>query len=180
MSNYAIRKKSCRPLMLASALALGSGVALAESDKEIQEKALKAREMTHEQHQSHQAEQKALDSRGQFRGVFYGYLPCAEKDCAGFKMTLSLNQKNNYLLVTQYARQSSRESFEKGKYSWDESNRKLVLNPRQDGGIVRQFRIEDASTLVHLNADGTLPAGDKDDYSLRRSDAANNREMHIH
>ncbi|NJA07613.1 copper resistance protein NlpE [Methylococcaceae bacterium WWC4] len=156
-------------------------VAWAESDMQLQEKALKAREMSRHQEQGvdHSAHAAPADETGGFRGVFYGYLPCKEKDCDGFKMTLSLKPKSNYLLVTQYARESSREYYDKGKYAWDDKSRTLLLTSKKDESV-RKFTIQDDSTLVLLNSDGKPMAGDQDDYTLRRSDKAKSREVHIH
>ena len=70
--------------------------AWAESDKELQEKALKARELNKQGGMDHSAH-GVEDEANRFRGVFYGYLPCEEEGCNGLKMTLSLNAKKRYL-----------------------------------------------------------------------------------
>lgn len=155
------------------------GGAGAESDKEIQEKALKAREMNHAGAMDHSQHAGSEGAAGQFRGVFYGYLPCQEEGCSGLKMTLSLNAKNNYLLITQPARVFNRESFEKGKYQWDDNQGTVVLIPNTNGPA-RRLGIKDAGVLVYLSQDGKPLPGDQDRYLLERSDKANNREMHIH
>jgi hypothetical protein len=151
----------------------------AESDKQLQEKTLKAREMIHQKDMDHSAHAKIADQTEGFRGVFYGYLPCDQKDCDGFKMTLSLKQKNNYLLVTQYARASSREFYDKGKYDWDDKKNILTLTSNKDA-IKRLFSIKDEGTLVHLNNNGSPMPGSEDDYTLARSDKSKSREVHIH
>lgn len=158
-----------------------SSIAWAESDKEIQEKALKARDMTkHGDTMGHAAHEAGpAESAGKFRGVFYGYLPCHEKECSGIKMTLSLKHNNTYLLIIQPAKPYNRESFEKGRYVWDDKNAVVVLTPNKDAPA-RRLTIKDEATLVHLNSDGTTMPGDQDDYVLARSDKAGNREMHIH
>ncbi len=153
--------------------------AWAESDMQMQEKALKAREMNQQGGMDHSAHANADDASGGFRGVFYGYLPCQEENCKGLKMTLSLNQKNNYLLVIQPAKPQNRESFEKGKYVWDEGKGTLLLTPNKDAPL-RRLSIKDAGTLLYLSGDGAALPGDPDDYLLKRSDQAGNREMHIH
>jgi uncharacterized lipoprotein NlpE involved in copper resistance len=150
--------------------------ARAESDKQLQEKVLRAREMN-QQHAEHAGHENSAASNSQFRGVFYGYLPC--DDCDGIKMTLSLKQNNNYLLVIQPARESNREYFEKGKYDWNEQNGTLLLTSRKESKI-RRYRIEDAGALVQLNPDGSRVSGDQERYTLRRSDAVKSREVHIH
>lgn len=174
-----IIKKNVTVIVFAACLA-SLNAAQAESDMQLQEKALKAREsgrhgdMDHSAHISAGTEQTAG-----FRGVFYGYLPCKEKDCDGIKMTLSLKPKNNYLLVTQYAKESSREHYDKGKYDWDDKSHMLSLTSNKDG-TVRRYTILDESALVQLTSDGTPLAGDPEDYTLRRSDKAKSREVHIH
>ncbi len=152
--------------------------AMAESDMQIQERVLKAREMTHQQQIDHTTHISPIDKSLDFHGVFYGFLPC--NDCNGIKTTLSLKQKNNYLLVTQPARESSREYYEKGKYSWNDESQTVVLTPRNQSNT-RQYYIENEGTLIQLNSDGTRITGDQaDDYILRRSDTVKSREVHIH
>lgn len=169
-------------LIFCGALLSTLNVAWAESDMQLQEKALKARESIRHQgmdmdHSAHSND--AADQTGGFRGVFYGYLPCKEKDCDGFKMTLSLKPKSNYLLVTQYARESSREYYDKGKYDWDDKTHILTLTSNKDA-VKRLFQIQDESALVQLTSDGGAMPGKKDDYTLRRSDKSKTREVHIH
>ena len=153
--------------------------AWAESDMQLQEKALKARELTRHKDMDHSAHTKADDKTEGFRGVFYGYLPCDEKDCDGLKMTLSLKQKDNYLLVTQPAKASSREYYDKGKYTWDDKAHTLSLTSKKDGAS-QLFTIKDEATLIRLNSNGTPMPGDQDDYILQRSDKAKSRQVHIH
>jgi hypothetical protein len=171
---------SKQALSIAIAAALCASTAVwAENDMQMQEKALKAREMNQQGGMDHSAHAKADDSAGSFRGVFYGYLPCAEENCKGLKMTLSLNPKNNYLLVMQPAKPQNRESFEKGKYQWDEANKSVLLTPNKEAPQ-RRLTIKDEGTLLYLSGDGSALPGDQDDYLLKRSDKAGNREMHIH
>lgn len=152
--------------------------AKAESDKELQEKALKAREMNQSGTAvDHSAHNNPVAVGGQFRGVFYGYLPCPDPECNGIKMTLSLNAKNKYLLVIQPAKVFNRESFEKGSYEWDDLKGMLVLTPYQDVPV-RKLAIKDEGTLLYLTEESKK--GDDDRYLLQRADKAGNREMHIH
>jgi hypothetical protein len=165
-------------------IALGAWLSLlntawAESDKELAEKAAMAREAQRHGGMDHSDHGGSEAAASKYRGVFYGYLPCAEKDCNGVKMTLSLNVKNNYLLVIQPAKVLNRESFEKGKYEWDDTKRTLVLIPNTEAPR-RQLAIKDEGTLLYLSGDGGPLPGDQDDYLLKRSDQAGNREMHIH
>jgi copper homeostasis protein (lipoprotein) len=151
--------------------------AAANSDKEMQDKLLRQREALQlGEHAGHVAEA----SKGpDFKGVYYGYFPCKEEDCSGIKMTLSLKRNNNYLLVTQPAKASSREFYEKGKFTWNDNTRTVVLDPKEDIPA-KHYRIVDEATLIQLNADGSEMAGDQDDFTLRRGDTTKSREMHIH
>ncbi len=132
-----------------------------------------------QQHGEHDGHANPAGKGPDFRGVYYGYFPCKEVDCSGIKMTLSLKRNDNYLLVTQPAKPSSREFFDKGKFTWDDQTRTVILTPR-DKSSVRQYRIVDESTLIQLNPDGSPMAGDQDDYTLRRGDTVKSRELHIH
>ena len=107
MQTSIIKIRNQVALLFCGALLGTLHAAWAESDMQLQEKALKAREMSRHADMDHAAQANSEDETGGFHGVFYGYLPCKEKDCDGLKMTLSLKQKNNYLLVSQYARASS-------------------------------------------------------------------------
>jgi uncharacterized lipoprotein NlpE involved in copper resistance len=118
-----------------------------------------------------------VDEKQKFRGVYYGYLPC--EDCDGIKSTLSLKNKNNYLLVTQYAKTSTREYFEKGKYVWDDKLSRVTLTSRKDSSI-RKYHIKDEGTLILLNSDGTAMKVDQDKYTLLRGDTVKTRAVHIH
>lgn len=173
-----ITKKFVALLSLA-VLSLSSTMIWAESDMQLQEKALKARELSRHGTMDHAAHNKTEDDTGGFRGVFYGYLPCEEVDCDGLKLTLSLKQHNNYLLVTQPAKPSSREYYDKGKYNWDDASRTLSLKSKKNGES-RLFTIQDEGTLVILNNNGTTMPGDQEDYTLQRSDKTKSRQVHIH
>jgi len=151
--------------------------AMAKTDLEAQESFLRARVNSNQQNTDHAAHINPIDKSLDFHGVFYGYLPC--NDCNGIKATLSLKQNNNYLLVTQPARESSREFYEKGKYSWNDENHTVVLTSRQES-TTRQYHIENEGTLIQLNSDGARMTGEADRYILRRSDTVKSREVHIH
>ncbi len=167
------------PLIFFSMLLLALHPAMAETDQASQEKLLRARVLSNRQKSDHAAHLTPIDESQEFHGVFYGYLPC--DDCDGIKATLSLKQNSNYLLVTQPAKDSSREFYEKGKYTWDDKNQTVVLTPRQDDSTKRQYYIEDEGTLVQLNSDGMRMTGwSADRYILRRSDTVKSREVHIH
>ncbi len=159
-----------------STLLVAMNPVMAESDKQMQDKLLRQREALQ---QSEHAGHAAAASKGpDFKGVYYGYFPCKEEDCSGIKMTLSLKRNNNYLLVTQPAKPSSREFYDKGKFDWNAGTHTLVLTSNKDASK-KQYLIEDDSTLVQLNPDGSM-LGDKDDYTLRRGDTVKSREVHIH
>ena len=165
-------------LILFSTLFSAYNPVMAESDMQIQERVLKAREMLNQQNMDHATHVNPIDKSLEYHGVFYGFLPC--NDCNGIKATLSLKQKNNYLLVTQPARESSREYYEKGKYTWNDENQTVVLTPNK-ASTARQYHIDDEGTLVQLNDGGARMTGDEADrYILRRSDKVKSREVHIH
>lgn len=168
-------------LYLTLSALLGSvSLARADTDMQMQEKALKAREQSQGSTRDHAAHAPDQAEAGRFRGVFYGYLPCAEANCDGLKMTLSLNAKNNYLLVMQPAKPQNRESFEKGKYAWNDGTATLTLTPNRPVVPPRRLAIQDEGTLLYLPEDGNPAPGNRDRYLLRRSDRAENRELHIH
>jgi uncharacterized lipoprotein NlpE involved in copper resistance len=164
-------------LIFFGALLLALHPAMAKTDLAAQEGFARALAKSHQKETDHSAHMKPVDKSLEFHGVFYGYLPCS--DCDGIKATLSLKQNNNYLLVTQPARESSKEFYEKGKYSWDEEKHIVVLTARKDS-TTRQYYIEDEGTLIQLNSDGARVTGDADRYTLRRSDTVKSREVHIH
>jgi len=164
--------------LISFSILFSSSAIMAATDLTAQENYLKARIKSHEQNTDHPVHIEPMEKSLEFHGVFYGFLPCT--DCNGIKSTLSLKQKNNYLLVTQPAKESSRESYEKGKYTWNDETNTVVLTPR-DESKTRQYLIKDEGTLILLNTDGSPMKGDKSDsYTLRRSDSAKTREVHIH
>lgn len=170
--------KTHKHCALLAALLLPLNTVWANSDMQMMEQTLKAMENRKHQGMDHSQHQKGADENKVFRGVFYGYLPCSQKGCDGTKMTLSLKQKKNYLLVIQPAKASNREIFEKGKYNWDSKQGIVYLTPKK--GESRQFKIKSDATLVLLKADGSPMPGSDSDYSLQRSDSVKNRQVHIH
>ena len=151
---------------------------MAATDITAQENFAKARVKSLEKNMDHSKHFEAIDKNLDFHGVFYGYLPC--NDCNGIKSTLSLKQKNNYLLVTQPAKESSREIYEKVKYEWNEDTHTVVLTAKNTSSV-RQYQIKDEGTLILLNSDGSpMSKAKSDDYTLVRSDSAKTREVHIH
>jgi uncharacterized lipoprotein NlpE involved in copper resistance len=152
--------------------------AMAATDLEAQQGFARALAKSHQKNTNHAAHEKSSDKSLDFRGIFYGFLPC--KDCTGIKATLSLKQNNNYLLVTQPAKESSREFYEKGKYNWNDENKTLVLTPTKGGAVVRHYHIENEGTLIQLNDDGTRMINESDRYVLQSSDTVKAREVHIH
>lgn len=170
-----LKKQIC--VLLVGCLVVSSTV-IAATDFEARENLAKARVKNLQKTDDHESHENHRDESQIFRGVFFGYLPCS--DCDGVKVTLSLKQKNNYLLVTQYARQSTREYYEKGKYQWDEATKTVLLTPRKNDANKKRYHIEDAGTLIQLNEDGSRLIGDTDRYTLKRSDMVKSREVHIH
>jgi len=162
--------------ILLSTLCIAISPAMAGSDKQAMGEVQKARELAR-QGVDHSKHKGKLDESQIFHGVYYGYLPCDH--CAGIKMTLSLKNKKNYLLVTQYAQASTKEFYEKGKYIWDEKLSTVTLAPRKNGDR-RMLRIKDEATLIVLGPDGKSMKGNQDKYSLLRADKNKSREVHIH
>ena len=132
-----------------------------------------------EKHGVHSKHQKKKSTNQKYHGVFLGLLPC--KDCDGIKTTLSLKNRNNYLLVTQPAKASAREYFEKGKYSWDDETQIVTLSARKNSTI-RKYRIKD-ETLIQLSSDGTplKTTQKKTSYILRKNKMVEKSStMHMH
>jgi uncharacterized lipoprotein NlpE involved in copper resistance len=153
--------------------------AFAVTDLSAQQKFLEAKVSSHQKEGEHANHLNPVEESKKFRGVFYGFLPC--NNCNGIKATLSLKDNNNYLLVTQPAKESSREFYEKGKYIWDDEAKSVVLTPRENGASTKQYLIKDEGTLIQLNDDGQQFTGEKaNSYILRRSDTVQSREVHIH
>jgi len=147
--------------------------AMAESKMEIKEK-------DQAKHQQHKIHSKQLSEGQKYHGVFYGLLPC--KDCDGIKTTLSLKNRNNYLIVTQPAKVSAREYFEKGKYTWDDEAKTVTLTSRKDSTI-RKYRIKDEKTLVQLSSRGlSMKTNQKNtSYLLRQKKMVEkSTSMHMH
>jgi len=163
-------------LILFSVLVVSSQLAMANSDKRAMGDVQRAREKAQSKG-DHSKHEKPVDASMQFRGVYYGYLPC--KDCAGIKMTLSLKNKKNYLLVTQYAQSSNREYYDKGKYDWDDKARIVTLVSRK-GKSMRKLSIKNEGALIVLSPEGKPMEGGQDKYTLLRSDKNKSRELHIH
>ena len=119
---------------------------------------------------------KQSDKSQQFRGVYYGLLPC--KRCPGFTATLSLKNKNNYLLVTQKAQESTREFYEKGKYDWDKKSGLVTLTSRKDSSI-RKLRIKNDETLIMLSFDGIDMKNNPKKFTLIKREQQESGGMHM-
>lgn len=171
--------KKTLTLLLLSVLSVCFSPVMARSDLQIMADVQKARVNLRNKNGGHsQHDMKPVKDSEKFRGVYYGYLPC--KDCAGIKMTLSLKNKQNYLLVTQHAQTYNREYYEKGKYTWDTKTGLVTLTARKSDKI-RKFRIKDDTRLIHLTPEGKLMAkGNQEPYTLVRGDKNNARSVHIH
>ncbi|MCF7970054.1 MAG: copper resistance protein NlpE [Methylococcaceae bacterium] len=162
-------------LLLLSTFFIATNPAMAQSDKQAMEAVQKAREIT--KGIDHSAHKTLIDESQKFRGVYYGYLPCGH--CAGIKMTLSLKNKHNYLLVTQYAQESIKEYYDKGKYTWDDESRLVTLVSNKDSSVSK-YSILDEGTLLPFDADGKPRKFDQEEYTLLRADKSKSREIHIH
>lgn len=148
--------------------------AMAASEKEVIEKA-------HIMPQKHKNHSKHIADNSRYRGVYYGVHPC--KDCKGVKVTLSLKNRSNYLLVTQPAKSSAREYFEKGKYIWDDEAQIVTLTPRKNLAI-RKYQINDEKTLTELSSKGIpLTASQQNTSYVLRKDAMTKKStssIHMH
>ena len=176
MKAITIIPKQNLTLVLASVLTIAYNPAIARSDKQMMGDVQKARALS-QQKGDHSNHTEPADESQKFRGVYYGYLPC--KDCAGIKMTLSLKNKHNYLLVTQFAQASNREYYEKGKYTWDDKTRTVTLVSRKDSSV-QKYTIKDEGTLIQFDSDGKPMKANQDKYTLRRGDTVKSRAVHIH
>jgi hypothetical protein len=175
----ALQKQLIKNLILFLFSCLLSAVpAMAATDMEAQQGFARALAKNHQKQTDNGAHENHTDKSLEFHGIFYGFLPC--NDCTGIKATLSLKQNNNYLLVTQPAKESSREFYEKGKYIWNNENQTVILTPKKGGTTIRHYHIENEGTLIQLNDDGTRMNDDSDRYVLRSSDTVKSREVHIH
>ncbi|MBT7434937.1 MAG: copper resistance protein NlpE [Gammaproteobacteria bacterium] len=164
MKSLTISSNQKLTLILLSVLSVSFNPAMAKSDKQ-----------TMGDHPKHAI---PTDESQEFRGVYYGVLPCKKKDCVKMKMTLSLKNRQNYLIVTQNAQASSREFYEKGKYSWDDKSSIVTLVARKDSSI-RKFRIKNKARLVMLTPEGKPMAGEQRQYILaKREDQDKPREVH--
>ena len=161
--------KQTVPLILLSTLTFNHAMA------ESKVKPIDKSQTTHQQHKDHSAKDQP------YHGVFYGVFPC--KDCAGTKILLSLKNRNNYLLVTQPAKMSAREFFEKGKYTWDDEAKRVTLTSKK-GSKVRTYQITDEETLTELSEKGKpLISKQKDRaYVLHKRDGQpkNSGRQHAH
>jgi hypothetical protein len=115
------------------------------------------------------------DKKQHFRGVYYGALPC--RQCPGITAILSLKNKNNYLLVTQKAKESTREFFEKGKYDWNEESGLVTLTPRKNSSI-RKLRIKNDETLIMLSFDGIVMKNNPNKFTLTKREQQESGGMH--
>lgn len=176
MKTLIISLKQMLSLLLLSVLAISFNSVSANVDKDAMAEVQKARAKAR-QNSGHAKHMQPVEESQKFRGVYYGYLPC--KHCAGIKMTLSLKNKQNYLLVTQYAQASTKEFYEKGKYTWDEKSGLVTLVSRKDGKI-QELRIKDAGTLIMLSPEGKKMPGNQKQYTLLSAENSKSREVHIH
>ena len=154
-------------LILLGSLSIIFNPAMAESNIKIKKGIQNVNEKS-QKHGKHSKDTTLVDkNQKQFHGVFYGYLPC--DDCDGVQTTLSLKNKNNYLLVTQPAKASSRQFFDKGKYIWDDETNTVTLTSRKTS-IIKKYHIENEKTLFMLDAKGVPIKGKKGKFSLRKRD----------
>jgi len=110
-------------------------------------------------------------------GVYHGFIPC--DDCKGIKTTLALNPNNSYILLSQYVGKSDREIVEKGKFTWGDEKKTLVLTPR-NSTQTRQYFFGD-NMLIQLDNNGNRITGNNADrYILRRNEMSQNQATQHH
>lgn len=123
-------------------------------------------ETSEEGKQSHEAHQGA--KAREWPGIYNGFLPCA--DCIGLKMSLALNKRGSYVMITQYVGKSPRDFVEKGNYAWEEEDNTIVLTPRKKSAGKHYFLVSD-NALIKLDDNRKRVAGkDAERYILRRND----------
>lgn len=121
-------------------------------------------------HAAHHA-QTSID----WPGVYYGFTPCA--DCKGVKTSLALNGNGSYILMTQNVGKSDREFVEKGKFTWHEDTKTIILTPRNSPNSRHYLVGED--TLTQLDSNGSLITGkNADGYILRRNEQTQPQAAH--
>ncbi len=110
-------------------------------------------------------------------GIYNGFLPCA--DCIGLKMSLALNKRGSYVLITQYVGKSPRDFVEKGKFTWNAENNTVLLTSR-DKSKTHQFLVGD-DMLIQLDDKGNRISGElADRYILRRNDVTESATAPAH
>jgi copper homeostasis protein (lipoprotein) len=108
-------------------------------------------------------------------GIYYGFTPC--DGCEGIKTTLALNKNNSYMLMTQNVGQSKREIVEKGKFTWDNLTKTIVLTSR-DNSTTRQYSVAE-NMLIQLDNNGNRISGKlANRYILRRTDMTGSSTPH--
>ncbi|MGR8929243.1 MAG: copper resistance protein NlpE [Gammaproteobacteria bacterium] len=131
-----------------------------------------AEETDTKSHDGHPA-QHSLD----WPGIYLGFLPC--DDCIGTKMTLALNKRGTYVLITQYVGKSPREYVEKGTFSPGDKENTLVLTPRKSG-TAHQYLVG-KDMLIRLDDNGNRVSGEQADrYILRRNDVTDSDSSTSH
>lgn len=125
--------------------------------------------IVHDQNAHHT--QESMD----WPGIYLGFLPCP--DCIGIKTTLALNKNNNYVLMEQFIGKSDREFVEKGKFTWESSNKAITLMPRKSA--TTRLYIVGENTLTQLDSNGKPYAGEHAKrYVLHRKDVASTPQEH--
>ncbi len=81
------------------------------------------------------------------------------------------------MLMTQNVGQSKREIVEKGKFTWDDQNKIIVLTPR-DNSTTRQYSVAE-NMLIQLDNNGNRFSGKlANRYILRRTDLIESSAPH--
>jgi uncharacterized lipoprotein NlpE involved in copper resistance len=107
-------------------------------------------------------------------GAYKGTLPCA--DCEGIETEIRLNGNLTYEITTKYLGKSEDLFFSNGKFNWDESGNKIILEEEYKQSIIASHFQVGENKLIVLDSEGnkitsTLPA---DTYVLRKEVFDNN------
>lgn len=90
-----------------------------------------------------------------WNGTYKGTTPCA--DCEGIETEITLNKDLTYSIKTKYLDKAPKVFEEKGKFTWDTTGSKIVMENVKDRPS--QFFVGE-NTLTMLDMDGNKITGD--------------------
>ncbi|MDO5663764.1 MAG: copper resistance protein NlpE [Bacteroidia bacterium] len=89
-----------------------------------------------------------------YKGVYEGTLPCA--DCEGIKTTLTVNEDNTFVLISEYLGKKGETFEDKGTYFIEDGE---VLVIQDEEGDQKYFKLMEGS-LAQLDADKKMIEGE--------------------